>query len=242
MTDAAPRRWPKVFRVLRARPRLLTCAVLGVAIGLLLPEPWRPITRGLIGWNITVWCYLAAAAVMVMRSEHQDIHRRAALQDEGRNAVLVLAAVAASVSIGAIFAQLAIVKAAPVGTRSLHVALAIATIIGSWLFIHLTFALHYAHEYFRECSRVARKAKTDGDPIAEGRINGGIDFPGKDVPDYLDFLYFSYVIGVATATADISITAQHIRRLALMHGVLSFFFNNAVLAMTINIGSGFIGG
>ncbi len=75
-----------------------------------------------------------------------------------------------------------------------------------------------------------------------GKWRGGIDFPGVDCPDYFDFLYFSYVIGVACATADASITGKRLRRLALAHCVLAFFYNNAVLAMSINIGAGFIGG
>ncbi len=220
----------KPFRVIRARPRLFICALVGLVVGLATPHDWRPVTRGLVGWNIAVWLYLLAVGVMIFRAEHRDIHRRAALQDEGRYAILALAAVASTVSFGAIFAQLASVKDMAWEQKSLHIGLALVTILGSWLFVHLTFALHYAHEFFR----VARKN-------AEGKWCGGIDFPGVDCPDYPDFLYFSYVIGVACATADASITGRPLRRLALLHCVLAFFYNNAVLAMTINIGAGFIG-
>ncbi len=232
MTDSF-RHLPKPLRVLRARPRLFVCAVIGVALGLALPSDWRVVTRALLGWNVGVWLYLAAAGLMIVRSEHHVISRRAAMQDEGRFVILAMAALAATVSIGAIFAQLAIVKELPASQKALHIALASATIIGAWLFIHLTFALHYAHEYFRACAKDTLKT-------ADGR--GGILIPGNQAPDYPDFLYFSYVIGVACATADISVTSQTMRRLALVHSVFSFFFNNAVLAMTINIGAGFIGG
>jgi uncharacterized membrane protein len=178
-----------------------------------------------------IWTYLAAAAIMIWRSEQTDIHRRAALQDEGRYAILALAALASTISFGAIFAQLATVKGASSPLKELHIALALSTILGSWLFVHLTFALHYAHEFFRI-------AKQD----QEGAWRGGIEFPGVKCPDYPDFLYFSYVIGVACATADANITGRPLRRLATVHCILAFFYNNAVLAMTINIGSGFIGG
>jgi uncharacterized membrane protein len=225
------RRLTKPFRIARARPRLFVCSLIGIAVGMLLPADWRPVTRGLIGWNIAIWFYLVAAGVMIVRSEHKDIHRRAAFQDEGAYAILVLAAVASTVSFGAIFAQLATVKDLPFGAKSLHIGLALLTILGSWLFVHLIFALHYAHEFFRVSK-----------PDAEGKWRGGIDFPGVNCPDYFDFLYFSYVIGVACATADVSITGTALRRLALAHSVLSFFYNNAVLAMSINIGAGFIGG
>ncbi len=146
MTGAPVSRLPKILRVIRARPRLLSATLLGLALGFALPEAWRPVTRGLIGWNAAVWTYLIAALAMIWRSEHKDIHRRAALQDEGRYAVLALTAVAATCSFGAIFAQLATVRQAAPEVKGLHVALAISTILGSWLFVHMTFALHYAHE------------------------------------------------------------------------------------------------
>jgi uncharacterized membrane protein len=232
MSDAPIRRnLPKPLRIMRSRPRLVIAIVIGIAVGMLLPGDWRPVTRGLIGWNATIWFYLVAAGVMILRSENRDIHRRALFQDEGRHAILAMTALASTVSFGAIFAQLATVKDLPAAAKGLHIGLALATILGSWLFVHLIFALHYAHEFFRV-------SKCD----AAGKWRGGIDFPGVDCPDYFDFLYFSYVIGVACATADASITGRPLRRLALAHCVLAFFYNNAVLAMSINIGAGFIGG
>ena len=96
----------------------------------------------------------------------------------------------------------------------------------------MTFALHYAHEFFHD-----RQAGCDRQMERRSSI-----FPGVDLPDYFDFLYFSYVIGVACATADANITGSALRRLAAVHCILAFFYNNAVLAMTINIGAGFIGG
>ncbi|HUO55532.1 MAG TPA: DUF1345 domain-containing protein [Rhodoblastus sp.] len=230
MTPAPARRLPKPLRIIRARPRLFLCATLGALVGFVLPESWGNGARGLVGWNAAIWTYLVSVAVMIARSEHQDIHRRSALQDEGRHTVLALAVASAIVSFGAIFAQLATANKAPYPAKDFHILLALATILGSWLFLHMTFALHYAHEFFR----VAR-------PDEDGKWCGGIAFPGVDRPDYLDFLYFSYVIGVACATADVNITGQPLRRLATIHGVLAFFYNNAVLALSINIGAGFIG-
>lgn len=224
------RRLPKILRIVAARPRLFCCALAGLGACLLAPPHWREVTRGLIGWNIAVWAYLAAAGVMILRSQGQDIRRRAALQDEGRYAILSLALVASTISFGAIFAELAISKTDPPELRGLHIGLALATIFGSWLFVHMTFALHYAHEYFGV-------ARAD----SEGHWRGGIEFPGAEKPDYFDFLYFAYVIGVACATADTNISGRSLRRLATLHGILSFFYNNAVLAMTINIGAGFVG-
>jgi uncharacterized membrane protein len=229
--NAPARRLPKPLRVIKARPRLFASALIGIVVGFLLPHDWRPITRSLVGWNAAIWLYLIAAAVMMLHSEHQDIHRRAASQDEGRYAVLALAAVASTVSFGAIFALLATIKDLPFAAKSQHIGLAIATILGSWFFVHMIFALHYAHEFFRAAAY-----------DAEGKWRGGIEFPGEDQPGYSDFLYFSYVIGVSCATSDSSIPNRTLRRLALVHCVLAFFYNNAVLALAINIGAGFIGG
>jgi len=229
--NAARRRLPKPLRIMWARPRLFTSVALGLIVGLVLPPEWRPVTRGLIGWNVAIWLYLCAALVMIVRSDHRDIHRRALMQDDGRYFILTLAALSSTISFGAIFAQLANIKDMPASAKSLHIGLALATIVGSWFFVHMTFALHYAHEFFRLSK-----------PDADGKWRGCIEFPGVLRPDYFDFLYFSYVIGVACATADVNITGTAVRRLALVHCILAFFYNNAVLAMSINIGAGFIGG
>ncbi|MGC2224581.1 MAG: DUF1345 domain-containing protein, partial [Methylocella sp.] len=135
--------------------------------------------------------------------------------DEGKFFILVLTSLAAIAAIAAIIAQ----------------ALAAATIISAWFFIHLTYALHYAHEYFDEYFA------EPGRPTAE---RGGLVFPGTKNPGYFDFLYFSYVIGVACQTTDVNITSQAMRRVALVHCVLAFFFDSAVLALTINIAAGLI--
>jgi uncharacterized membrane protein len=229
--NSARRKLPKPLRIIRARPRLFISVALGVIVGLALPSEWRPVTRGLIGWNVAIWLYLCAALVMIVRSDHRDIHRRALMQDDGRYFILTLAALSSTISFGAIFAQLANIKDMPASAKGLHIGLALATIVGSWFFVHMTFALHYAHEFFRLSK-----------PDADGKWRGCIEFPGVLRPDYFDFLYFSYVIGVACATADVNITGTSVRRLALVHCILAFFYNNAVLAMSINIGAGFIGG
>jgi hypothetical protein len=126
---------------------------------------------------------------------------------------------------------LAIVKDLSGTIKGLHIGLAAATIVSAWFFIHLTYAFHYAHEYFDEYFA------EPGRPAAE---RGGLAFPGIEHSDYYDFLYFSYVIGVACQTADVNISSPAMRRVALVHCVLAFFFNSAVLALTINIAAGLI--
>ena len=219
------------FRVLRAHPRLFGGIAAGFLAEIFVPETFRLSTRLLIDWNVGTWFYFIATGLMIARASPESIRRRAKTTDEGKVFILILSSVAALAAIAAIVAQLAAVKDLSGLNKGLHVGLAAATIISAWFFIHLTYALHYAHEYFDEYF-----AKP-GRPATE---RGGLIFPGTADPDYYDFLYFSFVIGVACQTADICLSSREMRRVALVHCVLAFFFNSAVLAFTINIAAGMI--
>lgn len=219
------------MRLLLARPRLFICLGIGAAAWLVLPRDWRETTRLLVAWNVGTWLYLLLVGLMVLRTTHEDVRRRALLQDENRFVILGLAVAAALASIAAIVAQLGAVKTMDGAGKALHVGLASATIVSAWAFLHLMFALHYAHEY---------TLQWNAQPEKPSDTRGGLNFPDTDTPDYGDFLYFSYVIGVASQTADVSITSPSMRRLALVHGVVSFFFNTTLLALTINIAAGLI--
>jgi uncharacterized membrane protein len=200
-------------------------------VGLLLPHEIRLVTRALIGWNAGLWLYFVLVGVMITMDSKETVMRRAALQDDGRFAILILASLAAFAAFGGIFAELTIVKDSSGLLRALHICLAAATIVSAWTFIHVMFALHYAHEYFSE--RIVKGANAT-------ESHAALRFPGTSEPDYLDFFYFSFVIGVACATADVEIWARGMRRTALVHCVLAFFFNSAVLALTINIAAGLV--
>jgi uncharacterized membrane protein len=144
------------------------------------------------------------------------MRQRAAQEDEGQAAILVLTVAAALASIVAIFAELS-----GGGQHPLRVALALATIVLSWAFIHTIFALHYAHEFYDETA------------------GGGLAFPGGHAePDYWDFVYFSFVVGMTSQVSDVGITDKHIRRTVAAHGVVAFIFNTALLALTINLAAG----
>jgi uncharacterized membrane protein len=205
------RRLPKIVRIVRARPRLFLCALLAIAVAALLPADWRVATRVLAAWDAGVAVYLAAVFVL-MRSDVGRIRRRAALQDEGRFVILMLVAGAALASLGAIVWQLG------AGRMPSHLALATATILLSWMFVHVIFALHYAHEFY-----------------AAGGHGAGLTFPGGEEPDYWDFLYFSLVIGMTSQVSDVAVTGRTIRRTVMAHGVVSFLFNAALIALTVNI-------
>jgi uncharacterized membrane protein len=211
---ARPRRLPYVIRVIRARPRLFLSALGGAVVIGFLPAQLRFPTRLLIGWDVGVAVYLALAYVLIARSDVARIKRRAATQDEGRFAILVLTAAAALASLGAIVAELG-----STDRRAMDLALAAFTIVLSWAFTHTMFALHYAHDFYD-------KRAPEG---------GGLAFPGSEKPDYWDFVYFSLVIGMTSQVSDVAITCKPIRRTVSAHGVISFFFNAALLALLVNI-------
>jgi uncharacterized membrane protein len=183
---------------------------------------WRFVTRLLTGWDIGVALYLGLALHLFASSDVQRIRRNAARQDEGQLAILTATVAAALASLAAIFAKLGTSAAGAERPRG-DLALAAATILLSWAFIHTVFALHYAHEFYDETAE------------------HGLSFPGDDPhPDYLDFVYFSFVIGMTSQVSDVAITSKLIRRTATVHGIVSFLFNAALLALTINIAAGAI--
>jgi len=216
---------PLLVRLVLARPRLLSCVVIGVATALFLPQAvaQQVVTKAIIGWNIGACLYLLLAARMMFWSTHERMKTRALLQDEGRVLVLTFVVMAALMCIGAIVAELAVVKELKGPIRYTHIALAALTIVSSWAFTQVMFALHYAHDYY------ATEVRGD---------HGGLEFPGGHAPDYGDFLYFACVIGTSGQTADVSFSSRKMRRTGLVHCVLAFFFNTTLVALTINIASG----
>ena len=222
-STAPARPTPLPVRIYRLHAKLAIAIVIGFAVALAMHlVEMRGIVRALIGWDVGVAVYLALTYVMMWRTEVEAIRRRAAEQDEG---VYIIQALA----IAATFASLAAVLFALIGSKQSGVAtgvpLAVTTILLSGTFVHTIFTFHYAHEYYGE--------------RRDGKI-GGLVFPGDREPDYRDFLYFSLVIGMTSQVSDVAITSKSLRHVATMHGVLSFFFNVTVLALTINVVSGLL--
>lgn len=213
------------MRLVLARPRLISSVVIGAmaasAMPVWLEMQW--ITRVIIGWNVGACLYLLLAAQMMFWSSHEKMRIRAMQEDEGRLVILAFVVTASLMCLGAIVVELALAKDLKGMLRYTHIALAALTIVSSWAFTQVMFALHYAHDYY------VRDARGE---------HGGLDFPGEQTPGYEDFLYFSCVIGTSGQTADVNITSRKMRRINMMHCVLAFFFNTTLVALTINIASG----
>ena len=218
----------KVVLPLIRRPRLMGAFVVGVAVALVLfltPNAMSWSTRAVLSWDAFCLSFIVATFVMMSECDGSHIRARAKTQDEGQHFILGLSVIAAVASLITIGAELSLAKNDHGLLKLLRVLLAFATVMASWLFVQIVFALHYAHEFYGE--------DDDGDAH-----RGGLAFPGDELPDYWDFLHFSTIIGVAGQTADVAFTSRGLRRTGTVHGMLAFVFNTVVLALTINLLAG----
>lgn len=219
------------IRQIRAHPRLLISVIVAVLTGLLLPAAWRGSTRSIIALDVGGIIFLASTWTMMLNATADRMRRRAALQDEGQITILVLTGGAALFSLATVAIELHGLKDLQGLEAFYRVGLAGLTILCAWFVTHTMFALHYAHGYY-----------SDSDP-RDGKHTdvGGLDFPGiEGDPDYWDFLYFAFVIGMTFQTSDTAISRRPLRRLTLGHSILAFFFNTVILALTINIMAGLL--
>ena len=193
----------------------------GVLAGLVLLSGDFSAGRLLVVWNLSALAYLGVAWHRMMTATLGDLRRRAAELDVSDSVILILSVAAALASLAGIGFELSGIRDSGVDVKLAGAGLAMATVVISWTVLHTLFTLHYAHSY---------------DSAAGGF--GGLRCPEKDAePVYWDFLYFSFTIGVAAQTADVSITSMPMRRLVLAHAILSFFFNTTILALAVNAGA-----
>lgn len=200
---------------LRAWHRILLGAAAGFAAPLLFPgEVWE--ARALLGWLAGTLIYLGVVWWGVGRLDATQTRRRASSYDPGTGALYALLVATGFVSLGGVLLVTDAARGLAGVARWAHIALALATLGATWLLIQTVFALRYARRYYA------------GDAA-------GLAFPGGEKPTYLDFAYFSAVIGMTSQVSDVAITSPAMRRLALVHGVAAFGFNLLVLALTLNL-------
>ncbi|BAY07913.1 DUF1345 domain-containing protein [Calothrix sp. NIES-2098] len=219
-----------IFKDFDPRPRLIAAIVIAAIVSLLLPHWLHLPTRILCAWNSSADFFLVITWWKMVKATPEKTRRYAESEYEGRLAIFMLVIAAACASVLAIGFLLTDKKGVSVLLLTLHLVLSIMTIIGSWLLVHTMFALQYAHTYYQH------QISTN----TSGEINRGLDFPHNDYPDYWEFLYYSFVIGMTSQVSDVQTTSRAMRRLTLLHSILSFFFNTTILAITINIIAGLI--
>ena len=204
--------------------RLLVGLLAGLA-GAALPLPLVWQFRGLLGWSFGVAVYLALAWWLCERFDAGQTRERAQAQDEPSVVLFLLMLLATLACVAAIVVMMQEGKGRSGMDRTLHIAVSVVALIASWLFIQTIFAFRYAHRYYQE----GKTQETDGP---------GLQFPGGEDPDYFDFLYHSLVVGMTSQVSDVQVTSREMRRLTMIHSVLSFAFNMLVLALSINVVAG----
>ncbi len=210
-----------VWRAVTARPRLFA----GVAAGLIaypfLPNGSGQITKSIMAWDIGVTTYLVLALTLFITEDADRVEEVAEAQSEGQWTIFWLTLGATIASLAAILNEFSLMKSLAPEAKSFHVLLVVITLFMSWLLTHVTFTFRYAHEYY-------------------GPSQGGLSFPNQNRPDFLDFFYYSIVLGMTFQVSDVQITARRFRHLATVHGLLSFLFNTVILALTVNLSSGLL--
>jgi uncharacterized membrane protein len=217
-----------VGSAVRARPRMVISLIFGALVLYFGPSDVGT-TRALLAWNAAVILFIVLILVMMGRTRAQDIRDHSTAEEEGRFTVLTLVIAAAAMTLIAIGVEIFAVKEMQGPSRAFRLALTFGTVISSWAFVHVVFAIYYAHEFHAE---MAGKRKG---------LRGGLQFPGETLPDYWDFFYFSFTVGMTAQTSDVVITSRRMRRLVIVHGIVSFIFTTAVISLTVNLGAQLIG-
>ena len=208
----------------RTHPRLSAAALLGLANGLLVPAD-SILSNILIGWNVGVWTYLILMFWLTIRAKAPDVRRIAEVEDENAGLVLFVVCIAALASLATITLELAGSKDLETSRKLMQYGLTALTVTGSWLLIGVIICVHYARLFY------TWDGKDPALRFAEGLTT----------PNYWDFLYFSFTIGVAVQTSDVGVATRGIRKIVLAQSLIGFVFNTAILGFSINIAAGLFG-
>jgi uncharacterized membrane protein len=213
-----------------ARHRLVVALFAATAVSLSLRGHVHPSTEAIATWDTFVFFVLLLAWLTILTTPVHKLRSRAKEQDVSRLVIFVFVVVAACAALFAVGFLISVNKAELHGHVTAHLILALGTVVFSWSVVHTVFGLRYAHAFYG-----------DSDDPGADEYAGGLLFPGSEqTPDYFDFAYFSFVIGMTCQVSDVQVTSRTMRRLTLVHSVLSFGFNTVILALLINTVSGLL--
>lgn len=206
--------------------RLLAALVVGAAVVLAsFSAKESSIHQILAGWNVMVWCYLVTTGWVMARAKPAKVRQRSEKEDKSWAAILVFMSVACLVSLGAIILELPSAHGLPESNRYAHYGFTAITVFGSWCLLGVLFTHQYARLFYR--------SQPEHRPLR---------FPDDEQkPDYWDFLYFSFTIVVALQTSDVVVTDKSTRKAVLAQSILCFFFNVAIVGLSINIAASLLG-
>lgn len=212
------------IRALTARRIALLAFLAGGLVGLLLAfidNPLAPVARALLAWDVGILTYLVCAFWLLHAATPDDMAHHAAHARAGRHFALSMSITSVIVSIAVMGFEVRALHVEPDNLQNIRVAFVLFTVALTWVFVHTSFATHYAFEYY-------------GRGASESDINRGLEFPGGQAPDFWDMWHFSIVIGLSAQTADVAIASKTIRHIATVHSICAFMFNTIILATTIN--------
>lgn len=218
-TDKKQQRSWRPWGFVRGRPwTVASLAIFLLAVIGLIACGLKPANAVLLGFDFAAVIFLGLLARLFMQSTPAKMRRQAQAIDTGRWGVLLGGVVLSSVVLAALAVELHAARNGGV----LALAVGVLSVVLSWLFLNLMFAVHYAHGFYGDF----------------GKQHAGLEFPHTPEPDYWDFAYFAIVIGMTFQVSDVQITSRYLRRVALLHSVIAFFFNVFIIAITVNIVAG----
>jgi uncharacterized membrane protein len=213
------RRHHSPWHALRARPSL---AIGGGLLVVVAVAAWslgmHPAPSFLLGFDLGALTFVGLQLREFSQATPISMREKARRQDAGRWGILWSGVAFSAVVLVALGTEL---QAGKTGGL-LAIAVAAASIMLSWAFLNTLFALHYAHGYYGDY----------------GKPHEGLDFPGEEEPDYWDFAYFAVVVGMTFQVSDVQVTSRYLRRMVLVHGVIAFFFNVFIIAVSVNVVAG----
>jgi uncharacterized membrane protein len=215
---------------LTARVRVFVALAAGIVFYCVFSMPFAanwltsPSLKIALAWDIVAAVYLLMAIGMMWRHDTKQIRARAKAVDIGLLEIVAIVVLAGAFSLFSVAIVLSEAKGLPAFVRNTHIGVGVATVFLSWVSMHVIYAVHYAHVFY---DRAERDAKTT--------VRGGLEFPGQKEPDYWDFVYFSFVIGMTCQVSDVQVTARHMRHFVTAQGIIAFFYNTIVVALAVNI-------
>jgi uncharacterized membrane protein len=217
----------KLRAIVSGHIRTFSALLFGLVCYFAFPQAWTGEERGILAWDGGAVCFLVLCVIMFATTREDRMEANACRQQEGEWTLFWLVLAGTIASLGTILHEFSTMKNTAPAVRDIRVATVAATLTLSWLLTHAVFALRYAHEFY---------SSSDG----RTEIDGGLDFPSTERPDYWDFFYFSAVLGMTFQVSDVQIRSRKLRRLATVHGMLGFLFNTVIVALTVNLASGLL--